>query len=63
MLQEIRRIARSHEVFSKILAANDGSEHAFKALSAAFSLALSHQAELHMIMVEEVPDLPAASPR
>jgi nucleotide-binding universal stress UspA family protein len=55
MLQEIRRIARSHEVFRKILAANDGSEHAFKALSAAFSLALSHQAELRMIMVEEVP--------
>jgi nucleotide-binding universal stress UspA family protein len=39
MLQEIRRAARSHEVFRRILAANDGSDHAFKALSAAFNVA------------------------
>jgi hypothetical protein len=35
MLQEVRRVARSDEVFRRILAANDGSEHAFKALAAA----------------------------
>jgi len=60
MLQEIRRAARSHEVFRRILAANDGSDHAFNALSAAFSVALSYKSELHMIIVEEVPRFPGS---
>ena len=58
MLQEVLRVARSHEVFRKIVAANDSSEHAFKALSAASNVALSYQAELHMIIVEEVSRFP-----
>jgi nucleotide-binding universal stress UspA family protein len=41
-------------MFKKILIANDGSEGAFKALVAALQLAQAHEAELHMICVEEV---------
>jgi nucleotide-binding universal stress UspA family protein len=44
--------------FQRILAANDGSENAFKALGAACDLAAKYQAELHVILVEEVPALP-----
>lgn len=45
-------------MFSRILAANDGSENAFKALGTACDLAAKYQAELHVILVEEVPALP-----
>lgn len=45
-------------LFRRILAANDGSENAFKALGAACDLAARYQAELHVILVEEVPALP-----
>ena len=44
--------------FRRILAANDGSENAFKALAAACDLAARYQAELHVVLVEEVPALP-----
>jgi nucleotide-binding universal stress UspA family protein len=40
-------------VFRKILVANDGSEHARKALTSAVGLAASWNSELHMICVEE----------
>ena len=60
MLQRIHRAAKSREVFKKILAANDGSQHGLKALSAAFEVALSYQAELHMIIVEEIPRFPGS---
>jgi nucleotide-binding universal stress UspA family protein len=40
-------------MFRKILNANDGSDHAFKALEIACDLAAKYQAELHMILVEE----------
>jgi nucleotide-binding universal stress UspA family protein len=60
MLQVVRRLARSHEVFSRILAANDGSTHGFKALTAAVDVALACEAELHMIVVEEVPLFPGS---
>jgi nucleotide-binding universal stress UspA family protein len=46
-------------MFAKILQANDGSERAFKALAAALDLACRYQSELHMICVEEMPNLPA----
>ena len=45
-------------MFSKILIANDGSEGAARALSAAIKLAKQHDAELHMISVEELPQFP-----
>lgn len=45
-------------MLSKILHANDGSDRAFKALAAALDLARHYQAELHMICVEEIPNLP-----
>lgn len=45
-------------MLKRILTANDGSENAFKALSFACDLAARYQAELHMIVVEEVPALP-----
>jgi nucleotide-binding universal stress UspA family protein len=47
-------------VFNKILIANDGSEGAARALSAAIKLATVHDAELHMISVEELPRFPAS---
>jgi nucleotide-binding universal stress UspA family protein len=40
-------------VYRKILIANDGSEHAKKALTTAVGLAASWSSELHMICVEE----------
>ncbi len=46
-------------MFSKILIANDGSEGAARALSAAIKLAKEQGAELHMISVEEMPRFPA----
>ena len=46
-------------MFDKILHANDGSEHAFHALSLAFALAKQNNSELHMISVEEIDYMPA----
>ena len=45
-------------MFKKILHANDGSELAFHALSLAIALAEQNQSELHMVCVEELPNLP-----
>ncbi len=45
-------------MFKKILHANDGSDHAFKALSFALEIAKQNSAELHMVSVEELPYLP-----
>ena len=45
-------------MFSRILHANDGSEHAFNALSLALKIAKQSNAELHMISVEEIDYLP-----
>lgn len=42
-------------MFQKILHANDGSEHAFHALSLALAVAKQNQADLHMICVDEMP--------
>jgi nucleotide-binding universal stress UspA family protein len=47
-------------MFNKILIANDGSEGAARALSAAIKLAKRHDAELHMISVEELPAFPGS---
>jgi nucleotide-binding universal stress UspA family protein len=47
-------------MFSKILVANDGSEGAARALSAAIKLAKEQGAALHMISVEELPRFPAS---
>ncbi len=47
-------------MFSRILIANDGSEGAARALAAAIKLAKEHEAELHMILVEEMPRFPAS---
>ena len=47
-------------MFNKILIANDGSEGAAHAVSVAIKLAKVHNAELHMISVEELPRFPAS---
>ncbi len=47
-------------MFKKILVANDGSEGAARAVSAAIQIAKEHGAELHMISVEELPRFPAS---
>ncbi len=47
-------------MFKKILVANDGSEGAGRALSAAIKLAKTQGADLHMISVEEMPRFPAS---
>lgn len=47
-------------MYDKILIANDGSQGAARALSAAIKLAKIHDAELHMICVEEMPRFPAS---
>jgi nucleotide-binding universal stress UspA family protein len=41
-------------MFRKILHANDGSEHAFRALSLALHMAKQDRADLHMVSVEEI---------
>jgi len=45
-------------MFTRILHANDGSEHAFSALALALKIAKHSQAEIHMISVEEIDYLP-----
>ena len=45
-------------MFSKILHANDGSDHAFHALVLALRIAKQTGAELHMVSVEEISYLP-----
>lgn len=46
-------------MYRKILIANDGSDGAFTALTAAIDLARHYEAELHMISIEELPRYPA----
>jgi nucleotide-binding universal stress UspA family protein len=45
-------------MFSKILHANDGSEHAFNALSLALAIAKQNNSELHMVSIEEISYFP-----
>lgn len=45
-------------MFTKILHANDGSDHAAKALLLAINMAKQNGAELHMVSVEEIPSMP-----
>jgi nucleotide-binding universal stress UspA family protein len=45
-------------MFSRILHANDGTDHAFNALSLALKIARHSSAELHMVSVEEIDYLP-----
>jgi nucleotide-binding universal stress UspA family protein len=45
-------------MFHKILHANDGSDHAFHALSLALQMAKQNHADLHMVSVEEISYLP-----
>jgi nucleotide-binding universal stress UspA family protein len=45
-------------MFSMILHANDGSEHAFGALKLAIEIAKNDESTLHMVCVEEIPALP-----
>ncbi|WGR91832.1 universal stress protein [Bradyrhizobium sp. ISRA443] len=45
-------------MFGKILHANDGSEHAFHALTFAIAMAKQNCSELHMISVEEIDYMP-----
>jgi len=47
-------------MYSRILAANDGSPGGGKALAAAIRLARETSAALHMVMVEELPRFPAS---
>src|SRR5690242_15509299 len=51
---------RRSPMFKKILVANDGSEGAARALSAALAIAAQDDAALHMICVEELPNFPAS---
>src|SRR3984885_4362252 len=45
-------------MISKILHANDGSDHAFKALALALEIARQNKSELHMVSVEEIDYMP-----
>ena len=45
-------------MFRKILSAIDGSANAFKALEMACDLAVKYAAELHIVLVEEIPAMP-----
>jgi nucleotide-binding universal stress UspA family protein len=45
-------------MFTKILHANDGSEHAFNALELALALAKQNRSELHMVSVLEIDYAP-----
>jgi len=46
-------------MFTRILHANDGSDHAFNALRLALRIAKKDAAELHMVSVEERGHMPA----
>jgi nucleotide-binding universal stress UspA family protein len=45
-------------VFSRILHANDGSEHAFRAFALALAIAKQNNSDLHMVSVEEIDYMP-----
>ena len=45
-------------MFSKILHANDGPEHAFHALAVALAMAKQNNSDLHMVSVEEIDYMP-----
>jgi nucleotide-binding universal stress UspA family protein len=45
-------------MFTKILHANDGSEHAFHALTLALAIAKQNDSVLHMVSVEEIDYMP-----
>jgi len=45
-------------MFRKILHANDGSDHAFNALSLALQIAKHDMAELHMVSGEQIDHMP-----
>lgn len=45
-------------MFAQILHANDGSEHAFHALSLALAIARQNKSALHMVSVEEIDYMP-----
>ncbi len=45
-------------MFRKILHANDGSEHAFRAFAIALAMAKQNNSDLHMISVEEIDYMP-----
>jgi nucleotide-binding universal stress UspA family protein len=45
-------------MFKTILHANDGSDHAFRALALAIELARQDKAALHMVSVEEISYMP-----
>ena len=45
-------------MFSRILHANDGSEHAFRALALAIAIAKQNDSELHTVSVEEIDYMP-----
>lgn len=47
-------------MFKQIVVANDGSDGGFRALVMACDLAKRHGAMLHMISVEELPNIPAS---
>lgn len=47
-------------MFKKIVVASDGSKGASRALSMGIDLAGTHQADLHKIAVEELPQFPAS---
>ena len=47
-------------MFQRIVIANDGSKGGFRALALACELAKAHRAKLHMISVEELPNIPAS---
>jgi nucleotide-binding universal stress UspA family protein len=47
-------------MYTKILAANDGSSGGRKAFAGAIELARKISAELHMVTVEELPRFPAS---
>ena len=44
----------------KMLIANDGSDGAAKALTAATALAIQARAEVHLVCVEDLPRFPAS---
>jgi nucleotide-binding universal stress UspA family protein len=45
-------------MFSRILHANDGSEHAFHALALALAIARRNNSEIHMVSIEEIDYMP-----